>query len=295
LNAAIAWGLLSALGYGATDFAARFSGRMSGVWRTMFYGQCAAFMIATVWLLSDSAIWVGAAADAPASAWGAAFGSALVLLGATAMLYRGLSIGRLSVVAPVAAGYGAVTAVLEAVAGGGVPVSQLAGLTFVVGGAALAALPPRDLEGRDRPSGLVWGLGAAASYGVGFWIQGTAAVPALGPALPLWIYYAVGPVALIVIGRALGQPLDPPRGRAMALAIATGLLAASGYLALVLGYQTGAIALVTVLSSLASAVTVLLARALIRERVSFLQWCGIFALVTGLGVIHAQPLLATSS
>ena len=74
----------------------------------------------------------------------------------------------------------------------------------------------------------------------------------------------------------------------MGVVVATGLLAASDYLALVLGYRTGAVALVTVLSSLASAVTVLLARISIGERVGAVQWCGIGVLLIGLGFIHSE-------
>ena len=64
MNAAVVWGLLSALGYGATDFAARFSGQMAGVWRTMLYGQSAALLVATAWLLFNREAWVNAATTA---------------------------------------------------------------------------------------------------------------------------------------------------------------------------------------------------------------------------------------
>lgn len=287
MNGAFAWGLLSALGYGATDFVARFSGRAIGVWRTMFYGQCAALLLATAWLILDWETWTAAATEAPIWAWLAAIGSALVLLGATAMLYRGLATGRLAVVAPIAAGYGGVTALLEAIVRGGFPLLQMIGLALAICGAALTALPQKK-AGREAAgtSGLSWALGAAVAYGVGFWIQGTAAVPQLGPALPFWLYYAIGPLVLGVAASAVGQPLNAPRGRALILAIATGLFAACGYLALVLGYRTGSVAMVTVLSSLASAVTVLLARFIIREPVALVQWTGVAVLLVGLGFLH---------
>lgn len=287
MNSAIAWGLLSALGYGTTDFVARFSGRMAGVWRTMLYGQCAALVAATAWLLTDPAALRSAVATAPAQAWLAAVASALALLGATAMLYRGLATGRLAVVAPVTAAYGAVTAALEAVAGGGLPASQAMGLALTVSGAMLTAIPPRAEERGEGPSGGAWAAAAAACYGIGFWVQGSAAAPALGTVLPLWIYYAMGPLVLATLGTITGQFLRPPSGRVLAVVVATGLLAAAGYAALMLGYRTGSVALVTVLSSLASAVTVLLARVFIGERVGRTQWLGILVLVAGLALIHA--------
>jgi drug/metabolite transporter (DMT)-like permease len=287
MSAAVIWGLLSALGYGLTDFAARFSGRMAGVWRTMLYGQTAVLILATAWFLFNRGSWSGDLEDAPLLAWIAAVAASLVMLGATAMLYRGLSSGRLAVVAPVTAAYGAVTAVLEAIAGQSFPAEQAAGLALAVCGAAFSAVPPRTAAGAVGPSGLGWALGAAASYGLGFWIQGAVAVPALGPLIPLWLYYSIGPVTLLLVGRMVGQPLDRPKGRAFATVLATGLLAASGSLALVLGYRTGAVAVVTVLSSLASAVTVLLARGFLGEPVRLLQWFGLAVLIVGLGLIHS--------
>jgi len=47
------------------------------------------------------------------------------------------------------------------------------------------------------------------------------------------------------------------------------------------------VAVVTVLSSLSSAVTVLLARALLHERLLPRQWAGVVAIVVGLVLINA--------
>jgi drug/metabolite transporter (DMT)-like permease len=51
------------------------------------------------------------------------------------------------------------------------------------------------------------------------------------------------------------------------------------------GMQMEQVSIVTVLSSLYGAVTVVLAAILIRERVSRLQWLGIFAIFAGIVLI----------
>jgi drug/metabolite transporter (DMT)-like permease len=66
------------------------------------------------------------------------------------------------------------------------------------------------------------------------------------------------------------------------LALATTGFACVGSLALAAGQVTGQVAVATLLSALASAVTVLLARALLKEDVPVHGWIGLVLVIAGL-------------
>ena len=59
-------------------------------------------------------------------------------------------------------------------------------------------------------------------------------------------------------------------------------------MALTLAVTGGDVAVPTVLASLASVVTVVLARVLIKERVAPHQWAGIAAVIFGLTLLHGR-------
>jgi drug/metabolite transporter (DMT)-like permease len=69
--------------------------------------------------------------------------------------------------------------------------------------------------------------------------------------------------------------------------LATGLIGLVAFAAYLLGLQTGAVAMVTVLSSLAGAVTVLLALVLLKERLAPRQWAGVVAALGGVLLLNA--------
>jgi len=285
LSAAVALGLLAALGYGVADYLSRFAGRAVGMWRTMLYGELFALLLLSAWMMLEPARSPPAFAT-HADAWYAATGSALVLMAGTVFLFRGLMVGTLAVVAPVCASYGAITAALSSVTGERLAGRAVTGLVVTILGVCVVSIPARaPLGAKPESSGIGWALGAALGFGVGFWWQGTYAVPVLGAFIPVWIYYAGGVCLLVLLSRPVGVRLVVPQGGALALVLATGGLGVVGFIALTLGFGTGEVGIVTVLSSLASAVTVLLARLANKSRISIHQWLALAAIIVGLVLI----------
>lgn len=283
---AILLGLVSALGWGATDFLARLASRRSGALRTLLAGQAVGLVVLTALAAADRA-GLARALDAPPSAWALGAAAGLVNVGATFALFRGLATGALALVSPVTASYGAVTTALAALAGEALGGVTAAGIAVTVLGVATAALPPRAGPGPTRGvgrGGLGWAVLASLGYGLGFWAQGAFAVPRLGTVLPVWLHYAAGLPTVAALAARTGALR--PRGPLPPL-LGTGLLGALAYAAFAAGLGTGQVAVVTVLSSLATAVTVLLARALLRERLAPHQWAGVAAIVAGIGLIDA--------
>ncbi len=294
MDPAIEFGLLTALLYGVSDFVAKFSSRAVGVWRTLFWGELCSASLLSLWIALDAS-GNGAARAAfaePWTVWAVAIASNMTILAATAIFYRALTIGRFSVVMPIVATYGAITALLSMLLGEPLGLVALGGIAVAVAGAALASVPARTLP-RSEPVAAGSGVGlaslAALLYGVGFCVQARFAVPRLGHLIPVWLYYVLGCALLGSVGRIMRRDLSRPSVAQLPVVLGTGLAASGAFVALTLAVSGGNVAVPTVLASLASVVTVLLARLLIKEQVALHQWAGIAAVVFGLLMLHASP------
>lgn len=278
---AVGFGLLAALLWGLTDFMISISGRSFGVHRAMLYAQGVGVVLVGLCMLAPFA-----RIPDPGSAvgWAAAIVSAPIGVAATLALYHGLKVGQVSVVAPITATFGAVTAVLSLATGERLAALALGGVAVVVLGSALLG-SPRKIDGEKRELGVKWALIASVAYGVQFWLQGRFAIPQLGGVLPVWIYYLVSTTLLLIAVPIRRQSLAIPVKGAMWVTGA-GMIAVSGFLAVAIGLTTGQIAIVTVLASLQSGVTVLLACVHHRERLGWRQWAGLVATLVGLAAVH---------
>ncbi|MBV8341768.1 MAG: EamA/RhaT family transporter, partial [Gammaproteobacteria bacterium] len=73
----------------------------------------------------------------------------------------------------------------------------------------------------------------------------------------------------------------------MAAVLAAGSLGGAGFLTLTLGLATGRVAIVVALSSVTSAITVLLGRVLDQARLALHQWLALAAVVGGLILLRS--------
>ena len=140
LDLSVIYGLASAVSYGAGDFASQIAGRSIGVWRATFVYYLLGFVLLSAWLLVRSSAWSDLHA-VPLWAWLSAITAGLSLLSAVIFFTQGLITGRIEVVAPVMASYGAVTALLSAVMGQKFSSLGALGLALIVSGACLIAVP----------------------------------------------------------------------------------------------------------------------------------------------------------
>lgn len=253
---AILMGLISALCWGSTDFMAGQAARRVGVTRSLFYSQSIGLLLLSVVLAFHPAWLRIGALDAGLLV---AIVAAICNLAAMASLLKALSIGKASVVAPIVSLYGAVTTLLA-----------------ILGGQA------------EAPSSTGFALLSALMFGLGFWLQGAFAVQRLGVASALWVYYLTA-VAILSLLLAWRRSLSAPPASLVALLLSISLFSLLGFLSLALGAATAQVAIVTVLSSLASAVTVLLGFVIRHERPSAAQWLGIAAILVGVVLLKVTP------
>jgi drug/metabolite transporter (DMT)-like permease len=282
VDLSVACGLLSALSYGIADYLSRIAGRAVGVWRTSFYYYLTGLVSVTIWILVDPHS-LDRARTASMGAWLAGVGSGPALLAAVVLFTQGLVRGQIAVVVPVTATYGAVTTLLAFFMGARFSAQSLLGLTLIVAGASVISLPTCRAQVSHGHSGIGWALAAAIAYGSGFWLQGTFSIPQMGPIVPIWLVYASG-LAIMGILNLLGLVrLAPPERLSLLIpTFAASLFSIAGFSTLAIGLSTERVALVVVLSSLTSAVTVCLSTIFDSTRLRWPQWTAIVFIIAGL-------------
>lgn len=274
-------GLGSATAWGIADFLGGTENRRVRIVAVAFVSQLTAALVCVVALLvSGEAVPAGAVLG-----WGALAG--VTQAGGLVAFYRALAIGRMSIVAPVV-GMSALLPVCVGLLSGEKPSPlQLAGIVVGVTGVVLAS---RELDrGGVRAANARWSipLAVVAACGVGanliFLEKGVAADPGS-------VFWPIGAsrvvaLALIVAGAlALRRPLSAPASHVPALA-ALGAVDLTANVLYALATRETLLSVAAVLASLHPVATVLLARALLGERLRRVQEAGVALAVVGVCLI----------
>jgi drug/metabolite transporter (DMT)-like permease len=282
---AILMGLISALCWGSTDFLAGHAARRVGVTKALFYSQSFGFLILSALLAFHPSSLRIAAIDV---GFGVGILAAVCNLVAMAALLKALAIGKASVVAPIVSLYGAVTTILSLATGQSITHFAIVGLALCVAGASLASIL-KSADGKpESPASIGFALVSATMFGLGFWLQGAFAVKSLGVVSALWIYYLTA-VVILFMTLARARNLSAPPGSIVLLILSISVISLVGFFSLAYGSTTGHVAIVTVLSSLASGVTALLGFFVRGERPSALQWVGIATIIVGVVMLRITP------
>ena len=198
-------------------------------------------------------------------------------------LYRGLAVGRMGAVAPVT---GVLAATLPVLAG--VLLEGLPGPTVLTGiGLAIVAVVLMSRvageEGRGR-QGL--GLALVAGTALGTFNVTIAQLTAGLVFGPLTIVRGVEAILVVVVIAATRVPWRLS-GRILPLVLLIGVLDMSGNAFFILARQAGQLAMAAALSSLYPVATVVLAAALLRERITRVHALGIAAAALAIVLITA--------
>jgi drug/metabolite transporter (DMT)-like permease len=318
LNAGVPLGLSSGLCWGAADFFGGIQSRRLPALTVAFWSQLAGALALAIALAIE-----GVRPAATGIAWGlaAGVGSGCALV----LFYRSLAEGTMSMVAPISA-CGAIVPVAAALLTGNQPgvlaalgvLATIAGVILVSRPHTPARLAPPAVEGNQAspasPASPVTGgrrvvamaLGSALGFGL-FYVfvdagvastAGTAAttgaVAAAGTAgshgSPLWVIAGarmsslaiLSMIALVSRRSALRWP-----GRRIGAVALVGIGDTGANLLFAYAATTGNLAVVGVLGSLYPVATVVLARWLLRERLSGGQNVGVVLALTGVVLLAA--------
>ena len=272
-------GLAAAVLYGTGDFLGGLATRKVPVLAVLLLAQTAGVIVA----LPAAAMWPG-----PASLAGLALGISAGLIGGVGVIifYRGLAAGPMSVVAPVSGLVSTVLPVAVALAEGERPG------TGVYAGAllCLAAVVLTSCAGDDTPArspraarrrlpgavrALGYGIASGTSFGLFFLLIRNA-----GQSGELWPVAAarIGELAVVLVTAAVLRRSLRPRGaqgRLRLAAAAAGAIDVTANICYVAATRTGKFGLAVVLAALYPAVTVLLARMVLGERLRWVQRAGL--------------------
>ncbi|MFN2386857.1 MAG: EamA family transporter [Thermoanaerobaculia bacterium] len=260
--------VLSSVSYGAADFLGGLATkRGSNVFSVVAFSQLVGLILVGLCLpfLPSSA---PSAADL---AWGAAAGLAGGV--GVGLLYRGLAVGMMSVVAPVTA----VCAVIIPVAVGvafGERLTRPAGLGVVLAIVAIVLISQSGdrQDGRRATTGLPVAIASGVAIGVFLvCLERTAPAAGLWPLIPARI---VSVSLFAAAGMVLRNALLPRRG-AMRIVVAGGVLDMAANVLYLLAVREGPLGIVATLTSLYPASTVLLARIVLHERLRRVQQAGV--------------------
>lgn len=269
--------LVSAASWGGGDFAGGLATRRGNVFSVLVVAALSGFVL----LLLGVLVVGEALPDRWSMVWAAASGASGGL--GIAALYRALAIGRAATVAPSAAVTGAVLPLIVASATAGFPAPlQQVGFVIAIVAIWLSSRGPSD-DGRPARRGLPLAMIAGVFFGGFFVFLGRVAE---GPVLaPIAIArFATLVVAVIAAGVTRSGKL--PR-RSLILACLAGLLDTGGNACYLISTQFTRLDVAAVMASIYPAVTVLLSRFFIKEKISKAQWIGIAGALTAIALIAA--------
>ncbi|WP_225077495.1 EamA family transporter [Streptomyces sp. CoT10] len=256
----------SSLAYGCADFFGGLGARKAHVLRTVLVAAPASLAV-------ELLLWpvLGATFTWASVGWGAASGVASAA--AFALLYKTLAIGPMNVLSPITALVSAALPVaVGLLQGERLGVAGLAGLPLAL--VAVVMVSAGHGESSSRPSRtallLAFGAGAAIALQLVFLHQ----APSDSGVAPLIIGRAVSSAVTLAAAAVMCRRLGPEKP-AYAISAAAGVLDSLANLLFLLAARSGDLTVVAVITALYPAGTVLLARAVLAERVHRGQLVGL--------------------
>lgn len=300
-------GLTAAVCWGTSDFCARFASRSIGAYRTLMLMQIFGGVVLTLYLWRTGE-WAHLATFG-LRPWIFAILGSLINAAASLALFHAFEIGTMSVAAPVSSAYPAVTVTLSLMSGERLSAIHGAGVAVIFVGVILAALslsPPAEgggpnsiaaVESKETAAlsestqtrlvrGAGWAILSALGFGVMFWWFGFHVVRDIGGAASVWVARLTSFFALLFAAVPLRRDISLPRGNVWWLLAVVGLVDTAAFVANNVGMQLGHVSIVSVLSSLYGAVTVLLGAIFVREPLRKTQWCGIALIFAGIVFVN---------
>ena len=272
---AVALGLAASVSWGVADFLGGLKSRQLHVVTVLVLSQVVGMLL--VGLL------VAARGDGPPDAHFLVYGALAGLSGliGLAAFYRGMAVGAMAVVAPISATGAAIPVVVGVATGDRPSAIQGAGLLLALGGVVLASRE-RGTAGARLAAGTGLALAAAAGFG-GFFVG----MDAASDGGVLWALLAARAfdVALLVGVALVLRPGLALSGRDTRDIAAVGLFDVAANALFALASTEGLVSLVAVLASLYPVVTIILARAVLGERVRTSQGVGVALALVGVGAI----------
>jgi drug/metabolite transporter (DMT)-like permease len=268
--------------WGAADFAGGYGSRRANAFVLTAFSHVCAFALMFTLALGQHGEFLSRTSIVWALTAGASGGFSL------AIFYRALAFGKMGLTAPIAALVGAAIPTLVDIVTEGAPSRwTTAGFVVAIFAIWLIARPEPQDNDVEKTSGRPAAVGMAALAGVGF--AGFFLCTHQASGSPLWIAVIarVGSftaTAVAVVAMRAPLSLDRPR---MTLGMLAGFLDITASALFISASQRGRLDEAVVLTSLYPAVTVLLARLVLKEHFSRWKFIGLLAALAAVPMIAA--------
>jgi drug/metabolite transporter (DMT)-like permease len=280
---AVLLGLVTAVCWGGADFIARFTGRAVGPDVALSGMLVTSAVLLTLLVLATSTPLLESFAG-----WYLVLATGIGVLVATLLLYAALARGPIGIVAPVVGAYPVFNILISLAAGIAPTGLQWIAILTVMGGVAVVARfapePGEDVAGDLRLT-LVIALLSALTFALA--ISAGQAAARLHDELAVtaaarWVSVVAAFVHLVIRGRRVVVPAG------WRWPVATqGALDGLAFVALFAAAHGPGSVIAAVVASSFAAVTVMLARLILKEPMSLAQWVGIAMIVIGVGALSA--------
>ncbi|HEX9379709.1 MAG TPA: DMT family transporter [Gaiellaceae bacterium] len=273
---AVALALGASATWGLADFFGPLKARTLGALRVLVYVQLGGLVVIA---LIVAIRWKGLADLNALFAIPAAISGTLGLYA----YYRGMAVGAMSIVAPIA-GISAAVPVIFGIATGDRPsLSQWLGIAAALGGVFLASREPGRRGGKVA-AGV--GLALLAAIGFGGYFP---PMHVAGNADFWWasLFFRMTSTSIILAAVAIRRPSLAVAPTQVPLLALIGIGDMLGNLLFAAASTSGLVSITSVLASLFPIVTVVLARLVLRERVTRSQEAGIALTLAGIALISA--------
>jgi drug/metabolite transporter (DMT)-like permease len=271
----IALALGASLTWGVADFFGPLKARALGALRVLVYVEIGGLVVI--------ALIVGIRGKGPADL-GVLYAIPAAISGTLGLYayYRGMVVGAMSIVAPIA-GVSAAVPVIFGIATGDRPsLWQWLGICGALGGVFLASREP----GRDRKVAAGVGLALLAAIGFGGYFP---AMHTAGNADFWWatLIFRMTSMSVILAAVAIRRPSLAIQPMQLAVLAVVGVAEMLGNLLFAAASTSGLVSITSVLASVYPIVTVLLARLVLKERVARSQEVGIALTFASVALISA--------
>jgi len=279
---AIALALCAAALWGTGDFLGGLATRRVSVLTVLFWSQLVG--------LAGLAVWVVASrAERPDTGLWFALGGGVAGVVGLGCLYRGMAVGAMGIVAPISATSPIVPLAVDLVRGNSPATVQWLGIALALTGIVLVSRESGDghpAGAARRPVAAGVGLALVAALGFGLFIVG------LGEAAQESASWATatarfGAVAVLVVVLLSLRTVPRASRNLFPLILAVGIFDAAANALIALAAVRGSIGIVAVLSSLYPIATILLARAILHERLGTTRTVGGLIALGGAALIAA--------
>jgi drug/metabolite transporter (DMT)-like permease len=205
------------------------------------------------------------------------------------LLYMGIARGPIAVVVPIVAAHPALVLAVNVLMGVRPSAVQWAAMAVIIAAgifiARTAVEKPEAAEAKSNRITVLIAIGACLAYVV-IVLAAQAATPLIGAAQTMWVGRWTGLIFIAGILLVQRTPIRIPAEWVPFVGLQAGL-DTLGYIAFLAGSNSAAPHITMVVASAFSVVAVLLARLIVHEKVSKMQWAAIALIAGGTAVLSA--------